>query len=54
MIMENANGGELFDYIVRHTRLAEKQAAKFYCELIAGIEYLVKKLLSQNEEDVLA
>ena len=42
MIMENANGGELFDYIVRHTRLAEKQAAKFYCELIAGIEYLHK------------
>jgi 5'-AMP-activated protein kinase catalytic alpha subunit len=24
MIMENANGGELFDFIVRHTRLAEK------------------------------
>ena len=24
MIMENANGGELFDFIVRHTRLQEK------------------------------
>ena len=24
MIMEYANGGELFDYIVRHTRLSEK------------------------------
>jgi 5'-AMP-activated protein kinase, catalytic alpha subunit len=24
MIMENANGGELFDFIVRHTRLHEK------------------------------
>ena len=24
MIMENANGGELFDFIVRHTRLTEK------------------------------
>ena len=40
--MEHANGGELFDYIVRHTRLTEKQAAKFYWELIAGIEYLHK------------
>lgn len=40
--MEYANGGELFDYIVRHTRLSEKQAAKFYQELIAGIEYLHK------------
>jgi len=42
MIMENANGGELFDFIVRHTRLTEKQAAKLYAELIAGIEYLHK------------
>ena len=42
MIMEHANGGELFDFIVRHTRLSEKQASKFYYELIAGIEYLHK------------
>lgn len=42
MIMENANGGELFDFIVRHTRLQEKQAAKLFLELIAGIEYLHK------------
>lgn len=42
MIMENANGGELFDFIVRNTRLSEKQAAKFYWELISGIEYLHK------------
>lgn len=40
MIMEYPNGGELFNYIVRHTRLQEKQACKFYQELIAGIEYL--------------
>ena len=42
MIMEHANGGELFDFIVRNTRLNEKQAAKFYWELISGIEYLHK------------
>lgn len=42
MIMEHANGGELFDYIVRHTRLKEEKAAKLYAELIAGIEYLHK------------
>ena len=42
MIMEHANGGELFDFIVRNTRLNEQQAAKFYWELIGGIEYLHK------------
>jgi 5'-AMP-activated protein kinase catalytic alpha subunit len=40
MIMEFCQGGELFDYIVRHTRLSEKQACKFYLELISGIEYI--------------
>ena len=42
MIMEHCNSGELFDFIVRNTRLNEKQAAKFYWELISGIEYLHK------------
>jgi len=40
--MENANGGELFDFIVKHTRLQEKKAAKLFAELISGIEYLHK------------
>ena len=42
MIMEHCNSGELFDFIVRNTRLNEKQASKFYWELISGIEYLHK------------
>ena len=42
MVMENANGGELFDFIVKHTRLQEKKAAKLFAELISGIEYLHK------------
>lgn len=40
MIMECCNGGELFDYVVKHTRLSEKQACKFYLELISGIEHI--------------
>ncbi len=40
--MEFSAGGELFDYIVKHQRLSEKQACKFYQELISGIEYLHK------------
>ena len=42
MIMEYSAGGELFDYIVKHQRLTENQACKFYQELISGIEYLHK------------
>jgi hypothetical protein len=28
--MEYAIGGELFDYIVKNTKLSEKEACKFY------------------------
>eukprot|EP00347_Sterkiella_histriomuscorum_P003070 403365705 len=38
--MEYCTNGELFDYIVAHQRLHEKQACKFYQELISGIEYI--------------
>lgn len=40
LIMEYASGGELFDYIVSHTRINEKEAIKFYQQLIGGIEYI--------------
>ena len=40
MIMEYAEGGELFDYIVSKGRLGEKEAAFFYYQLIQGIEFL--------------
>ena len=30
LIMEYANGGELFDYIVKKKRLQDKEACKFY------------------------
>ena len=40
LIMEYASGGELFDYIVKHTRLKEDEACKFYQQIIAGVEYM--------------
>mmetsp|Transcript_2705 Transcript_2705/g.2852 ORF Transcript_2705/g.2852 Transcript_2705/m.2852 type:complete len:650 (-) Transcript_2705:365-2314(-) len=42
LIMEFAEGGELFDYIVAHKRVKEKDAARFLAQLIGGIEYLHK------------
>lgn len=38
--MEYAGGGELFDYIVKVTRVREVEACKYFQEIIAGVEYL--------------
>ena len=39
-VMEYCNNGELFDYIVSKDKLSEKQACKFYQELIDALSYL--------------
>ena len=43
LIMEYADGGELFNYIVKKKRLSETEACKFYQQIISGIEYLHKQ-----------
>lgn len=40
--MEYINGGELFDYIVENTRIKDVEAARFYSQIISGIEYMHK------------
>lgn len=40
--MEYCPGGELFDYIVKHQRVKEKEACKFFQQIIAGVEYIHK------------
>jgi len=40
LITEYASGGELFDYIVANKRLKEKEACKFFQQIVSGIEYL--------------
>lgn len=47
--MEYCTGGELFDYIVKHKRLKEKEACKFYQQIIAGIEYIHKLGISHRD-----
>lgn len=39
LVLELANGGELFDYIVARGRLREKEARKFFRQIISGVEY---------------
>lgn len=40
LIMEHADGGEMFDYIVAHQRVEEKLAAMFFHQIVDGAEYL--------------
>lgn len=42
LIMEYANGGELFDYIVAKSRIDETEARKFFQQIISGINYIHK------------
>lgn len=40
LIMEFAGKGELFDFIVSRNTVDEKQACKFFQQIISGVEYL--------------
>ena len=42
LIMELAEGGELFDYIVARSRLKESEACRFFHQILLGVEYLQK------------
>lgn len=42
LIMEYASGGELFEYIVKHNKLPEKESCEIFQQIISGIEYIHK------------
>ena len=39
IVMEYATGGELFDYIVAHKRVKEKEARIFFRQVISAVDY---------------
>jgi len=39
MVMEHVSGGELFDYIVKHGKLKEEDARRFFQQIISGVDY---------------
>ena len=43
LIMEYAEGGELFDYLVAHGRMKEKDARRQFRQIVAAIDYCHKK-----------
>ena len=40
LIMEYANGGELFNFIIEQQRVDEKEACMYFQQIIAGIEHI--------------
>jgi 5'-AMP-activated protein kinase catalytic alpha subunit len=42
LIMEYANGGELFDYIVNNAKINENEACHIFQQIISGIEHVHK------------
>ena len=40
IVLEYASHGELFDYLVEHRSLSDEEAARFFRQIIYGLEYL--------------
>lgn len=40
LIMEYADGGELFDHIVKLSKIKDREAAQFLLQILSGVEYI--------------
>ncbi|CAM9505169.1 unnamed protein product, partial [Choristocarpus tenellus] len=49
LIMEVADGGELFDYIVSHHRLQERKACNFFHQVVDGVDYLHQRGVTHRD-----
>ena len=49
IILEYASGGELFDHILAHRYLKEKDACKLFSQLISGVWYIHQKKIVHRD-----
>ncbi|XP_077290028.1 AMP-activated protein kinase alpha subunit isoform X2 [Arctopsyche grandis] len=49
MIMEYVSGGELFDYIVKHGKLLEHEARRFFQQIISGVDYCHRHMIVHRD-----
>lgn len=49
LMMEYVSGGELFDYIINHGKLEEKDARKFFQQIVSGVEYCHRHMVVHRD-----
>ncbi|KAI8645906.1 hypothetical protein BD408DRAFT_440646 [Parasitella parasitica] len=49
IILEYASGGELFEYILAHRHLKEKDAKRFFAQLISSVQYMHKRKIVHRD-----
>nr|ARR97160.1 5'-AMP-activated protein kinase catalytic subunit alpha 2 [Haliotis discus discus]QOS02267.1 protein kinase AMP-activated catalytic subunit alpha 2 [Haliotis discus hannai] len=49
MVMEYVAGGELFDYIVKHGRLKDVEARRFFQQIISGVDYCHRHMVVHRD-----
>lgn len=49
LVMEYLDGGELFDYIVKHQRIREDVAVRFFHDIVDGLSYLHRKEVAHRD-----
>ena len=48
MVMEYVSGGELFDYIVKHGKLTEDKARRFFQQIVSGVEFCHRYVIQRG------
>ncbi|KAJ7269733.1 kinase-like domain-containing protein [Mycena rebaudengoi] len=49
IVLQYASGGELFDHILAHRHLKERDASKFFSQLISGVWYIHQKKIVHRD-----
>ncbi|EDO36169.1 predicted protein [Nematostella vectensis] len=49
MVMEYVSGGELFEYILKHGKLEEKDARRFFQQIISGVDYCHRHMVVHRD-----
>jgi len=49
MVMEYVSGGELFEYILKHGKLTEKNARRFFQQIISGVDYCHRHMIVHRD-----